>query len=171
MEALNLTKTPNPSLSKALFRESHLLRTTFKPQLIPCGVKTRSLHSSRNFSFTFTCKLKTPQDIKNEDKSISKKIVLSEVAPPLGEEGGEGTGNGKVPVKSGSGGGVMKLVKKFSRKVLAILSNLPLAIGEMSTVAGLMALGMLSKSSSSSSFYFIFYIFGNCVRLGYIHRG
>ncbi|KAG6651800.1 hypothetical protein I3843_06G131600 [Carya illinoinensis] len=154
MEALNLTKTTNPSLSKTLFRESHLLRSTFKPQLIPCGVKTRSLHRSRNFSFTFTCKLKTPQDITNNDKSISKKIVLSEVAPPLGEEGGKGTGNGKAPVKSGRGGGVMGLVKKFPRKILAILSNLPLAIGEMSTVAGLMALGTVIDQGEAPGFYF-----------------
>ncbi|XP_041015759.1 cytochrome c biogenesis protein CCS1, chloroplastic isoform X1 [Juglans microcarpa x Juglans regia] len=154
MEALNLTTTTNPPLSKSLFLESHLLRSTFKPQLIPCGVKTRSLHRSRNFSFTFACKLKTPQDITNNDKSISKKIVLSEVAPPLGEEGGKGTGNGKAPVKSGRGGGAMGFVKKFPKKVLAILSNLPLAIGEMSTVAGLMALGTVIDQGEAPGFYF-----------------
>ncbi|KAF5443981.1 hypothetical protein F2P56_036491 [Juglans regia] len=154
MEALNLTTTTNPPLSKSLFRESHLLRSTFKPELIPCGVKTRSRHRSKNFSFTFACKLKTPQDITNNDKSISKKIVLSEVAPPLGEEGGKGTGNGKAPVKSGRGGGAMGFVKKFPRKVLAILSNLPLAIGEMSTVAGLMALGTVIDQGEAPGFYF-----------------
>lgn len=72
---------------------------------------------------------------------MSKKIVLSEEAPPLCEEGGGGAGNGEVPEKSGSGGRAMGLVKRFPRRVLAILSNLPLAIGEMSAVAGLMALG------------------------------
>lgn len=84
--------------------------------------------------------------------------MLSEAAPPLEEEGGRGTGNGKVPAKSGSGGGggVMGLVKRFPRRVLTILSNLPLAIGEMFTVAALMALGTLccsllfSNSNSSS---------------------
>lgn len=72
--------------------------------------------------------------------------MLSDAAPPLAEEGGGGTGNGKVPAKSGSVGGVMGLVKRFPRRVLTILSNLPLAIGEMFTVAALMALGMLCCS-------------------------
>ena len=72
--------------------------------------------------------------------------MLSDAAPPLAEEGGEGNGNGKVPAKSRSGGGVMGLVKRFPRRVLTILSNLPLAIGEMFTVAALMALGMLCCS-------------------------
>lgn len=80
--------------------------------------------------------------------------MLSEVAPPLGEEGGKGTGNGKAPVKSGRGGGAMGFVKKFPRKVLAILSNLPLAIGEMSTVAGLMALGTVIDQGEAPGFYF-----------------
>lgn len=37
----------------------------------------------------------------------------------------------------------MGLVKRLPRKVLAVLSNLPLAIGEMFAVAALMALGIM----------------------------
>ena len=75
----------------------------------------------------------SPQDIKNKDKNISKKIVLSEAAPSQAEKGGggggEGNGNGEVKAKSGRN--LMRLVKRS------------LAIGEMFAVAALMALGML----------------------------
>ncbi|KAE8008462.1 hypothetical protein FH972_004973 [Carpinus fangiana] len=148
MEALN------PSLPKTLFFKSYPLRSTFTPQLVPYIAKTQRLHGSRVLSFTFTCKLKTPQDVNNKDKSVSKKIFLSDAAPPLAEEGGEGNGNGKVPAKSRSGGGVMGLVKRFPRRVLTILSNLPLAIGEMFTVAALMALGTIIDQGEAPDFYF-----------------
>ena len=73
--------------------------------------------------------------------------MLSEAAPSLAEKGGDGCGggegNGNGEVKAKSGGNLMRLVKRFPRKVLGILSNLPLAIGEMFAVAALMALGML----------------------------
>ena len=146
MVALTLSPT------KTLFLNSHLLHSTFKPHFInPYSTKTQSLHSSRFLSFNLvTCKLKSPQDIKNKDKKISKKIVLSEAAPSLAEKGGDGDGgggggegNGNGEVKAKSGGNLMRLVKRFPRKVLGILSNLPLAIGEMFAVAALMALGML----------------------------
>ncbi|XP_059434152.1 cytochrome c biogenesis protein CCS1, chloroplastic [Corylus avellana] len=148
MEALN------PSLTKTLFFKSYPLRSTFTPQLVPYIAKTQRLHGSRVLSFALTCKLKTPQDVNNKDKTVSKKIVLSDTAPPLEEEGGGGTGNGKVPAKSRSGGGVMRLVKRFPRRVLTILSNLPLAIGEMFTVAVLMALGTFIDQGEAPDFYF-----------------
>ena len=144
MVALTLSPT------KTLFLNSHLLHSTFKPHFInPYSSTTHSLHSSRFLSFNLvTCKLKSAQDIKNKDKNISKKIVLSEAAPSLAEKGGDGgggggEGNGNGEVKAKSGGNLMRLVKRFPRKVLGILSNLPLAIGEMFAVAALMALGML----------------------------
>ena len=141
MVALTLSPT------KSLFLNSHILHSTFKPHFInPYSSKPQSLQSSRFLSFNLvTCKLKSPQDIKNKDKNISKKIVLSEAAPSLAEKGGDGggEGNGDGEVKAKSGGNLMRLVKRFPRKVLGILSNLPLAIGEMFAVAALMALGML----------------------------
>ena len=155
---------------KTLFLKSHILNSTFRPNFInPYTTKT---HNLRPLSFTlFTCKLKTPQDIKNNDKNVSKKIVLSEAAPPLGEEGGGGGGNGNGEVRAKSRGRVMGLVKRFPRKVLGVLSNLPLAIGEMFTVAALMALGMLCSSllflnSNSYCLLYFFLFFWNWIRLG-----
>ncbi|KAK4562838.1 hypothetical protein RGQ29_005355 [Quercus rubra] len=157
MVALTLSPT------KTLFLNSHLLHSTFKPHFInPYSTKTQSLHSSRFLSFNLvTCKLKSPQDIKNKDKKISKKIVLSEAAPSLAEKGGDGDGgggggegNGNGEVKAKSGGNLMRLVKRFPRKVLGILSNLPLAIGEMFAVAALMALGTFIDQGEAPDFYF-----------------
>ena len=73
--------------------------------------------------------------------------MLSEAAPSLAEKGGDGgggrEGNGNGEVKAKSGGNLMRLVKRFPRKVLGVLCNLPLAVGKMFAVAALMALGML----------------------------
>ncbi|KAM3695235.1 hypothetical protein ACJW30_07G114700 [Castanea mollissima] len=156
MVALTLSPT------KTLFLNSHLLHSTSKPHFInPYSTKTQSLHSSRFLSFNLvTCKLKSPQDIKNKDKNITKKIVLSEAAPSLAEKGGDGggggggEGNGNGEVKAKSGGNFMRLVKRFPRKVLGILSNLPLAIGEMFAVAALMALGTFIDQGEAPDFYF-----------------
>ena len=77
----------------------------------------------------------------------------------------DGAGNGEAQPKpaskgGGGGGGFGGLVKRFPRKVLSLLSNLPLAIGEMFTVAALMALGMLlTPLSLSLSLYIYIYIY------------
>lgn len=106
----------------------------------------------RTFSFTLTCKLKvkTVKGTKtNNEKSVSGQITVpdSDSAPPIieAEEGSIGNGEKKMEQKnsvSGSG-----LFKKLPRKVLGILSNLPLAIAEMFAVAGLMALGTISAET------------------------
>lgn len=77
--------------------------------------------------------MKTSQGRKNDGKNISKKIVLSDSAPELSNE--------EIKAKPKGGGKAWGFFKKFPKRVLAILSNLPLAIAEMFTVAGLMALG------------------------------
>lgn len=63
-------------------------------------------------------------------------------APPVveAEEGSVGNGGRKVEELKNSAVG-SGLFKKLPRKVLGILSNLPLAIAEMFAVAALMALG------------------------------
>jgi len=75
---------------------------------------------------------------------VSKKILLSNSAPPVVSEeiggGGGGGGGKKVPVKERSG--ALGFLKRLPRKVLAVLSILPLAIGEMFVIVVLMAPGM-----------------------------
>ena len=143
--------TLKPSFSKTIFLKSPLLRSSFKPQFFPYTTQISSPCSSTPLSFSITCKLKTSEDGKSS-KSLAKKIVLSEGAPAVSEDG---AGNGEAQPKpaskgGGGGGGFGGLVKRFPRKVLSLLSNLPLAIGEMFTVAALMALGMLLTPLSLS---------------------
>lgn len=100
-------------------------------------------------SFTFiTCTLKTSKDKNknnnNNNKSLSAKIVISEKAPLLSEPAQETTNNAEAPDKPRrtTAAGGFGFLKRLPRKLLSILSNLPLAIGEMFAIAGLMALGI-----------------------------
>lgn len=137
MEGLILNN-PNPSLSKTIFLRTPFLHSAFRHQITPCGAQLRSF-CSRSLSLSVTCKAKTSQDKKQ--KNASNKIVLSEAAPPLAEDSDD-SGNPEAEVKSGNGSGLTKLVKRLPKRILEALSNLPLAIGEMFTIAALMALGM-----------------------------
>ncbi|KAK3023018.1 hypothetical protein RJ639_045012 [Escallonia herrerae] len=64
---------------------------------------------------------------------------------------GDGKLTGKLKANAGGGLGVLK---RLPRKVLSVLSNLPLAIGEMFAVAGLMALGTVIDQGETPDYYF-----------------
>ncbi|KAH7865257.1 hypothetical protein Vadar_004283 [Vaccinium darrowii] len=116
------------------------------------SLSSSQFHYNRNHSLTITCQLKaTKQSVESEKGSLSKKISVAEGAPPLSEDG-----DGGVPASRGgnSGAGKLKLVKKLWRKVLSVLSNLPLAIGEMASVAALMAVGTIIEQGEAPGFYF-----------------
>lgn len=129
---------PNPSLSKTILLKTPFLYSAFRHhQITPCGS-----FCSRSLSFSVTCsKVKPSQDKKQ--KNVSNKIVLSEAAPPLAEQSDNSGNNTEPEVNNGNGSGLMKLVKRLPKRVLGVLSNLPLAIGEMFTIAALMALGII----------------------------
>lgn len=117
-----------PTLTHIL--KAPLLHSAFNPQL-------RTLFNRRiTLSFTISCKLRTSQDVKKKKDNVSKKIILSDSSPPPLK-------NDEVSEEVESKNGVIGLVKRLPRRVLAALSNLPLAIGEMAAIAALMALGML----------------------------
>ncbi|KAJ6310625.1 hypothetical protein OIU76_015364 [Salix suchowensis] len=158
MGILNPTKPPCSSLFSTHFLKPTLLLNSkiirLKPQ-IHTLYTTNNNNRSRLSVTIITCgKLKTSKEIKNKDKKASGKIILSDSAPPVvSEESGGGGGNGeKVPVKTGTG--ALGLLKRLPRKVLAVLSNLPLAIGEMFAIAVLMALGTLIDQGEAPQFYF-----------------
>ncbi|PIA55613.1 hypothetical protein AQUCO_00700135v1 [Aquilegia coerulea] len=99
----------------------------------------------RNLNVKIVSELKTPKN-----KKISKKIILSEGAPDIVE-------NQQVsPPKLGKNGGspLLKFLKRAPRKVLSILANLPLAIGEMFSIAALMALGTAIDQGEAPDYYF-----------------
>ncbi|CAH2036234.1 unnamed protein product [Thlaspi arvense] len=135
----------------------------FHPQQSPLSRPSPYFCRTRNVSLITNCKLQNPQDGKSIAKkstssgSITKTISLSDSAPPVAEKtDGEipgdrvvqGGGNG------GGGNGGLAFLKRLRRKVLSILSNLPLAITEMFTIAALMALGTIIEQGETPEFYF-----------------
>lgn len=130
MATVNPVRTPNPSLVRTHCLKTPILHSTFNPQV-------HTLFNKRiTLSFTISSKLKASQDVRKKKENVSRKIVLSDSSPPPLK-------NDEVSTKVESRGGVIGLVKRLPRRVLSVLSNLPLAIGEMAAIAALMALGML----------------------------
>ncbi|XP_057964230.1 cytochrome c biogenesis protein CCS1, chloroplastic [Malania oleifera] len=155
MGALNPTKAPIPPLPKPLLvPKSPFLHSTFKPHHpFLYTAQICSTYNKRSLSFSVCSKVtKTSQD-NSTSKEITKKIVVSEYAPSVSEDGGV-PGNGGRPAKPRSATVVLGLVKRFPRRVLAVLANLRLAIGEMFAIAGLMALGTVIDQGEAPDYYF-----------------
>ncbi|KAJ6692631.1 CYTOCHROME C BIOGENESIS PROTEIN CCS1 CHLOROPLASTIC [Salix purpurea] len=157
MGILNPTKPPCSSLFSTHFLKPTLLLNSkivrLKPQIHTLYTTTNNNRSRLSVTIITCGKLKTSKEIKNKDKKASGKIILSDSAPPVVSEESGGGGNGeKVPVKTGTG--ALGFLKRLPRKVLAVLSNLPLAIGEMFAIAVLMALGTLIDQGEAPQFYF-----------------
>lgn len=72
--------------------------------------------------------------------------MLFGAAPPVLDESDRRTGDGgDTPSSSSSSPQVLRFAKRVSKRALALLSNLPLAIGEMATIGSLMALGTINS--------------------------
>ncbi|KAA8545937.1 hypothetical protein F0562_020612 [Nyssa sinensis] len=140
---LNLTtQTLKPS-------QAHLI----KSPLFPRNSQIYRLCWKRSLSYAVTCKLKTSQE-NSKKKNLPNKIVVSEGAPSPSENSGT-TENGGVPTKSQrNAAGGLGYLKRLPKRVLSVLSNLPLAIGEMFTISGLMALGTFIDQGEAPDFYF-----------------
>ncbi|XP_043709572.1 cytochrome c biogenesis protein CCS1, chloroplastic [Telopea speciosissima] len=149
--SLNYTKIPKQVIPGVLTINSHLLRSTFKCWRFSFNTHLHTPCSSRrNLSLRIGCKLKISRDGKN--KPIPKKIILSEGAPTLSEDV---SGNGKIPAKSRNSGTIpmMGFFRSVPRRLLTVLSNLPLAIGEMFIIAALMALGTVIDQGEAPDYY------------------
>ncbi|KAH0650267.1 hypothetical protein KY284_030179 [Solanum tuberosum] len=114
-----------------------------------------SSNKGRIFAFTLTCKLNT---VKLNKPSKEKRPILvlgsDGVVPPIVEleEGSVGNSGRKVEeTKNGVVG--FGIVKKLPRKVLGILSNLPLSIAEMFVIAALMASGTFIDQGKAPDYY------------------
>ncbi|XP_061357744.1 cytochrome c biogenesis protein CCS1, chloroplastic [Gastrolobium bilobum] len=160
MKALSSMNTSNPCLLKTHLIKVPNFHLFFKFK--PFSYNTHDAKRAHALSFTINCKKTSSQDIKNKGKGVSQKIVLSEMSPPpLTEDdddinggSGIGSGSGDVPVSSKNKGGPSGMAKMLSKRVLQILSNLPLAIGEMFAIASLMALGTFIEQGEAPDFYF-----------------
>ncbi|KAI3446069.1 hypothetical protein Pfo_002734 [Paulownia fortunei] len=124
--------------------------------------RTLTLTLSLSFSSkkTVFSKLKTSgneSSIKGKKKSLQAPTTTKIEAPePGGAPAISGGGSGGGPVKPSPKSkkvGSWQL-RGLPKKVLAVLSNLPLAIAEMFAVAALMALGTLIDQGEAPDFYF-----------------
>ncbi|KAI3861757.1 hypothetical protein MKX03_019550 [Papaver bracteatum] len=136
---------PTKTLSSFTPSNSFLIKST-------CRTNFHSHFYNRNKPFRIVSETKkTSKELQN-NKPISKKIILSEGAPSISEE--ENVNGNKQVNSSSVGNPVFKYFKRVPRKVLSILSNLPLAIGEMFTIAALMALGTAIDQGEAPEYYF-----------------
>lgn len=94
---------------------------------------------------------------KKKSRNNNKKIILfGSTPPPLSEERGGSAGNASG--KPAAEGSSWVFLQRAFKRVLAVLSNLPLAIGEMFTIAALMALGMWATATTLiRPFFFALY--------------
>ncbi|ERN17597.1 hypothetical protein AMTR_s00059p00156080 [Amborella trichopoda] len=108
-------------------------------------------------------KIQSSDDTKRKiRKPISQKIILS---GPLDSPEISENVNAKVEIPAIDAQKVEILAKKarnplwvslkrVPRRIASVLSNLPLAIGEMATIAGLMALGTVIEQGEAPELYF-----------------
>lgn len=138
---------PTVKLSKA---QTHLL----KSPIFPSNSRIYSTHNnSRSLSFTITCKLSQASKDKIKKETVPYKVKVPGEAPSVVSKEND-TAAAPVESRGSTGGGGLLVLKKLPRKVLAVLANLPLAIGEMFAVAGFMALGTVIDQGEAPEYYF-----------------
>ncbi|XP_010479370.1 PREDICTED: cytochrome c biogenesis protein CCS1, chloroplastic [Camelina sativa] len=130
-------------------------------KLHPLSRSSSYIYRTRNVSLTTNCKLQKPENGNQRSSgNLTKTISLSDSAPPVVEETDVEVSGDRVVKGGGNGGGGggdgrgLGFLKKLPRKVLSVLSNLPLAITEMATIAALMALGTVIEQGETPDFYF-----------------
>ncbi|KAI4366888.1 hypothetical protein MLD38_022694 [Melastoma candidum] len=119
-----------------------------RPSPLFFGIRV-TLASCRSRKVGVSCNLRPSQN------EAARRKALVPPPPPLKDvaidSDGDMGGKAAAGEREGGGGG---FVRKLSRKVLSVLSNLPLAIGEMATAATLMALGTLIDQGEAPDYYF-----------------
>ncbi|XP_031128465.1 cytochrome c biogenesis protein CCS1, chloroplastic-like [Ipomoea triloba] len=112
---------------------------------------------AQTFSFTISCNLNTTRKKQGamEKKSVPTKIRVpeSDGAPTLLDAGNDASPTGPPPAKKSKAAG-LGLLRRLSKRVLASLANLTLAISEMFALAGLMAIGSFIEQGEAPDFYF-----------------
>lgn len=149
-----LVSFPSINPGKAL-KDSLFTKTTFSLLLHQTSKRPLSLFYNARFltlersrlAIRVEAKLRSSQVSKGSalpDGKRRKEIVLFDAARPLLEESAGCGIDGGGRDKRKSVGSDLLFLMKLPKRVLAVLSNLPLAIGEMFTIATLMALGMFT---------------------------
>ncbi|XP_020096120.1 cytochrome c biogenesis protein CCS1, chloroplastic [Ananas comosus] len=150
----------NPS--KTLILSHPLLRPNLKspPSVLLSGDRI-PLRSRSNGLRRIASKLRTSEGSKGGEapgKATKKKeiVFFEAAAPPVAEESRGIAGNEGIREGKEGFGGVPPwgFLKTAPKRVLALLSNLPLAIGEMFVIAALMALGTVIDQGEAPDYYF-----------------
>ncbi|XP_004507404.1 cytochrome c biogenesis protein CCS1, chloroplastic [Cicer arietinum] len=123
--------------------KTHFLK--FNP--FPYPYTNYAANRLHTLSFTINCNLKN-----KGGNDLSRKILLSEASPPPLTIDNDDTVN--LPASPKNKKAPFGVAKILSKKVLQILSNLPLAIAEMFAIAFLMALGTFIDQGQTPEFYF-----------------
>ncbi|KAF6166569.1 hypothetical protein GIB67_005431 [Kingdonia uniflora] len=149
MASMSPSKTQGQTL---LLRSPLLHSSNFKTHVFAFLTNNKRSQSA-SLKIGVVSKLKTITQ-KEKETPISRKIILSEgKVPTLSEKEEVSTKSQKkteeIPV--------MGLLKKMPRKIITALANLPLAIGEMSTIAALMAIGTAIDQGEAPDYYFQMY--------------
>ncbi|KAJ9543580.1 hypothetical protein OSB04_023287 [Centaurea solstitialis] len=128
--------------------ETLLTLNPLKPQIHLLKPPNSRTFNHRRLLSAVSCKL-TSQSPK--DNKTQKKLVVPDAAPSLSEknENPPPAAVDSRPKKAG-----WMFVKRLTKRVLAFLANLPLALAEMFTVAGLMALGTFIDQGEAPEYYF-----------------
>ncbi|XP_024974386.1 cytochrome c biogenesis protein CCS1, chloroplastic [Cynara cardunculus var. scolymus] len=127
--------------------ETLLTLNPIKPQIYLPNYPNSRITSHRRLHPPISCKL-TSQSPKDKTQN---KVVVPDAAPSLSEENGNPP-PAAVDSRRKKTGGVF--LKRLTKRVLAFLANLPLALAEMFTVAGLMALGTAIDQGEVPEYYF-----------------
>ncbi|GLJ23088.1 hypothetical protein SUGI_0435870 [Cryptomeria japonica] len=121
-----------------------------------CGFRIQLLPSGRLRNFTVMARIKEAKNPTKKSKLHSKSLSIT--SPP---EGTSAPALSDVSLSSEDssgqaemGFGGLGVLRKLPRKVLKLLSSLPLAIGELSVLSGLLALGTFIEQGESPQFYF-----------------
>ncbi|MQL82220.1 hypothetical protein Taro_014692 [Colocasia esculenta] len=155
-----MSAPPLTSSLKASLPRPEPISSSLRLLRSPSQLFLSSVHlcSKRQLLFRIGCKLRTSQDTTGgAPPKNSKKVVLPGAAPPLSGDGGRSVGqSGRVPGAKQKPGGSPTWVslQRVPKRFLALLSNLPLAIGEMFTIAALMALGTCIDQGEAPDYYF-----------------
>ncbi|XP_068656197.1 cytochrome c biogenesis protein CCS1, chloroplastic [Aristolochia californica] len=150
MEPLCHDRAINSCMTRTLFA-SPLLQSALKSPLLSFNSRLYTVTAEKSFLFKIGCKIRTSQD--NKRRHIPKTIVIPDKAPSVSEDG-DGDKGIDTKLQKSNGVPYLGFLKKGSKRVLAGLSNLPLALGEMFTIAGLMALGTVIDQGEAPAYYF-----------------
>lgn len=119
-----------------------------KPQIHLLKFPNSSISNHRRLLSTISCNL-TSQSPKDKTQN---KVVVPDAAPSLSEENANPPPPAPVDSRRKKTGGVF--LKRLTKRVLSFLANLPLALAEMFTLAGLMALGTAIDQGEAPEYYF-----------------